>query len=78
MRTLDRDFNGGRRHEDEIRHVLPAVKHVMDTFEFTYINSATHLEQIIEMTLEPSEVRWKNKTLELGDNVLIHYKNIKS
>ena len=57
LRRLERDFNEGQKHEDAIRSVLSSVKYVMNTFDLPHINSAEDLHDVIEMTLEPSEVR---------------------
>lgn len=56
VKQLEKEFNGGKTHEAEIRIVVPATKSLMDTFELTYINSIRDIQQIIDYTLEPSEV----------------------
>ena len=57
---VELEFNEGRNHDDEIRHMLPNVKYVMNAFDIAYINSAHNLEDVITLTLEPSDVSLKH------------------
>lgn len=54
--SAEREFNGGRSHQDVIRKVTKASRGIMKSLELTYLNSSQQIMKIVERTLEPSEV----------------------
>ena len=54
--NLEKEFNGGKSHLAEVRTIVPIMQNLMNVFEWTYINSTQNIQEIMEFSLEPSEV----------------------